>query len=218
MRLLALTLLILAAPAPAASAQLLDPADNEELAQSLAEATDAQGVCYGWEVAIFDASAADSRDAGSSLGPGEPLPVGDPRCPKYVVLKGGITYTAETSESEDAAVYHIESNLQRPPTVDELRDLGHGPGRLLDSDDDEALTNAVGALPLLVADHGEAKPVGFEPGNLPPEQAGEPTGSTGSDFLRENWAPFVLCLLLVLGGGAWFVRTLLTLRTSNWRP
>ena len=199
-------LAVLALGAPPAGAQLLERADREELAQSLAEATEEQGVCYGWQVTIYD-QGSQSQDVGSSLGPNAPLTLDDPQrpCPRFVTLVGDITYTSETSESEDSAVYDIESNLDKPPTVAELRELGHGPGRLLDADDDEALVNAVGALPLLVADHGEAKPVTFAPGDLPPEQAGKATGDPGSDFLRENWSPLVLCVLLILGGGLWFV-------------
>jgi hypothetical protein len=201
--------LLLALGAPAASAQLLAPADAEELAQSLAEATAEQGVCYGWAVRIDDENGSLALDAGSSLGPLRPLDRADATCRKYVELTGLVDYTSETSESEDSASYSIESNLANPPTTRELRDLGHGPDRLLEEDDDEALANAVGALPLLVADHGEAPAVGFEAGSdLPPEQQGAPTGDPGSDALREHGALFALSLLALLGGIAWLVLAL----------
>ena len=197
------------ATAPPANAQILSPDDAAELAQSLAEATEEQGICYGWAVTIDDENGIATIDAGSSQAPRARLDKAAPECRRYVELTGFVDYTSETSEAEDSSRYEIESNLSRPPTVDELRDLGHGPGRLLDSDDDEALTNAVGALPLLVADHGEAQPVGFEPGNLPPEQQGAPTGSPGSDLLRERGALIALCVLLLIGGGAWLVLSFL---------
>lgn len=218
MRRAVLVLAVLAsALAPAsAPAELLDDADRGELAQSLAEATEAQGVCYGWRVTIDDENGITTEDAGSSLGPGQPLAAASAQCPKFVLLRGSVNYTSETSESEDSAFYFVESNLGKPPTVDELKALGHGADRLLGEEDDEALFNAVGALPLLVADHGEAKPVGFEPGsNLPPAQAGKPTGNQGNDFLRENWAPLIICLLLVFGGGIWFVNALRAGRTPT---
>ena len=210
MRLALVAALVLLVAAPAhAQRSILEPADAEELAQSLAEATDEQGVCYGWRVSVDDESGNVFVENGSSFGPGGSL---DPnRCEsgRYVELVGNIDYTSETSEAEDSASYSIQSNLDRPPTVGELRDLGHGPGRLLDEDDDEALTNAVGALPALVADHGEAKPVPFETSTLPNEQRGEPTGGGGSDFLREHGALFFLCLIALLGGIAWLVLALL---------
>lgn len=218
MRRLALSLAILAAlvAAPSASAQLLEEADAAELAQSLADAFEDQGVCYGWRVEVNDETASDFVDVGSSFGPGKALAEGPEPCTKSVVLVGRVFYTSETSEAEDSAFYAIESNLTKPPTVEELEDLGHGADGLLGEQDDEALFNAVGALPLLVADHGEAKPVGFEPGsNLPPEQAGKPTGNQGNDFLRENWAPLIICLLLVFGGAIWFVNALRAGRTPT---
>jgi hypothetical protein len=217
-RRLALSLAVLSVllASPSASAQLLEQADAAELAQSLADALEDQDVCYGWRVTIDDENGSVTEDVGSSLGPGEPVAEGSAQCPRFVLLRGIVDYTSELSEAEDSAYYAIESNLRRPPTVSELEDIGHGADRLLGEKDDEALFNAVGALPLLVADHGEAKPVGFEPGSdLPAEQAGKPTGNQGNDFLRENWAPLIFCLLLVFGGLIWFVNTLRAGRTPT---
>lgn len=218
MRALVLALIALAVAAPAAQAQLLAPADAEELAQSLAEAKEDQDVCYGWQVSIDDENGTVTEDAGSSLRPGSAVGLTGPDCPRYVLLLGRVDYTSELSEAEDSASWAIDSNLGKPPTVGELSDLGHEASGLLGDEDDEVLANAVGALPLLVADHGEAKPVGFEPGNLPPEQAGKATGSTGNDFLREHWAALGLCVLLVLGGLAWLFAALQAGRTTRPRP
>jgi hypothetical protein len=207
-RALTLALLVLAAGAPAAPAQLLTPEDNVELAQSLAEATAEQDVCYGWQIQIRDASGPDALDAGSSLGPGRPLDLTNPRCARSVELVGEVVWTSELSESEDSAYYEIRSTLEKPPTPGELDALGYGPERLLDEADDEALANIVGALPVIVADHGEARPVAFAPGDLPPDQAGKPTGDTGNDFLREHGSLFWLSLLLLVGGLTWLVMSL----------
>lgn len=208
MRALVLALLVLAVGAPAAAAQLLAREDNVELAQSLAEATAEQGVCYGWRIRIHDETGPDALDAGSSLGPGRPLDRTNPRCARSVELVGDVTWTGTFSEGDDFATYEIRSTLAKPPTVEELDALGYGRKRLLDDEDDEALANIVGALPVIVADHGEARPIQFAPGDLPPEKAGEPRGDTGNDFLREHGALFWLCLLLLVGGLVWLVMSL----------
>jgi hypothetical protein len=205
----------LAAPA---QAQLLAPEDAAELAQSLAEAKEEQGVCYGWRISIDDESGTVIEDAGSSLGPGDVTALAGAECPKFVLLNGVVDYTSELSEAEDSASWSITSNLNKPPTTGELRDLGHTAEGLLGDEDDEVLANAVGALPLLVADHGEAKPVGFAPGDLPREQAGEPTGNPGSDLLRESWALLLICVLMLVGGLVWLVSVLRRPSTPTTDP
>ena len=51
----ALALAMLVVPvAPAGAAPILDDGDATELANALAEATEEQGVCYGWEVVVQD--------------------------------------------------------------------------------------------------------------------------------------------------------------------
>ena len=214
----ALAVVAVALPAAPAQAQILAPEDAAELAQSLAEAKEDQDVCYGWRAVIDDENGSVAEDAGSSLGPGDATGLTGPECPKYVFLSAIVDYTSELSEAEDSASWSIESNLGRPPTVGELAGLGFRADDLLGEEDDEVLANAVGALPLLVADHGEAKAVGFAPGDLPPEQAGRPTGSPGSDFLRERWAPLLLCVFLLLGGLVWLVAALRAPRFPTTGP
>ena len=197
-----LAALALAALLPAAaSAAVLEQADATELAQSLAEATEAQDVCYGWRVAVRDPSGAeDGLDVGSSLGPGRDVEPARPECRRYAVLVADVIYTSEFEEAEDSASWSIDANLGKPPTVRELDALGYSADDLLGDDNDLAIINATGALPQLVADHGEAPPVPFETSARPPGVSGEATGSPGSDFLRQNGPLVALCAILVLAG------------------
>jgi len=193
--------LAFAAPARAA---VLEPADAAELATTLAEATQRQQVCYGWKVIVSDPTGVEDGDeTGSNFGPGQPV---DPaRCPKYVILTAGVSYVSEYSDSEDSAVWSIESNLDNPPTTQDLAALGYTESGLLGEDNDLAILNAAGALPALVADRGAAPPVPFETERRAAGVGGEPTNTPGSDFLRENGTLLALCALLVVGGLAWLV-------------
>ena len=195
---------LLAQAHPAAALPILLQEDADELAQTLAEATEEQDVCYGWQVQVTDYSgSATGLDQGSSLGPGRPV---GPPCTRSVVLVADIVYTSELSESEDSVSWAIEaSGIERPPTLRELGDLGYVADDLLGDNDDATLVNAVGALPGIVADHGEAKPVPFESERQAPDAAGRPTNTPGSDFLRENGAALGLFAVLFLAGALWFV-------------
>lgn len=197
---------LLALPAFALAVPILEPADAEDLAQTLAEATEEQDVCYGWEVDVRDDSGEGPSgvEGGSSFGAGQPLDRA--RCPRYVVLQGAVTYTSEASESEDSAEIAIDSNLANPPTVADLGTLGFDANGLLsDTEDDVNLLNLVEVLPLLVAEHGQAPFVAFEPRREPLPAEDVPTASPGNDWLRTFWwvpvigALGVLALLLVLG-------------------
>ncbi len=196
-------LLVLGAVFPfAASAQtpLLTPQDAADLTESLADAQAEQGVCYGYVVTINGAV----TDQGSSTGgAGRALDPG--RCGKgFAALEAALTYTCETCDGEDSALVNIASSFPDPPTIEDLEGFGLKSGDLLGEQDDTTLFNMVGALPLLVADRGLAKPVGFEA----PEQVAatdRPTGSPGSDFLRNAWPLLALSAFLVLMGPAYWV-------------
>lgn len=191
-------LLALPAPAPAG---LLEPVDATELAQALADAQSEQDVCYGWTVANNFGS---TPDVGSSTaGPDQPLdPAG---CPKYVILTGSIDYACDTCDFEDSAEISIQSNLASPPTVEDLERLGWDEGDLLGDQDDIALFSMVSALPLLVAEHGEAPFVRPEKApNVPATDIA--TDSPGSDFLRDAWAGLLVFLFILLLAVTLFVR------------
>lgn len=200
---------------PASATPVLDQPDAAELAQALAEATDAQDVCYGWTVSLSDDSGGPSGDdIGSSRGPDVALDrVG---CERWVLLEGAIRYTAETSEFEDDSAVRITSNLSPAPTEADLRELGVT-GSLTDEDNDVVLTNMVEALPLVVAGNGQAPYVEFETAQAPTAQ-GEPTGTPGSDVLRQWWPLVALCVLAMLAGVVMLASRLLIAVGSRRQP
>ena len=182
---------------PAAATPVLDQADAAELAQALAEATETQDVCYGWNVDLRDDSGGPSgQDSGSNAGPDVPLDRAG--CERWVLLEGAIRYTAETSEFADDSAVRISSNLSPAPTEGDLRELGVT-GSLTDEDNDVVLMNMVEALPLVVAGNGQAPYVEFETAQAPAAE-GEPTDSPGSDVLRQWWPLIVLCVLALIVG------------------
>ena len=195
----ALLALGLLAPVPAAVGALLPPADEAELAQTLAEAHTEQDVCYGWVVHINGLQS----DLGSSLGPGVPLGTAVARCERRVNLEATLTYTCDVCEGEDSADLAIESNLRDPPTVKDLEDLGYSASDLVGNKDDVTLIDMVGALPLLTAQRGNAPFIEYEAATSVPARDG-PTDTPGSDLLRDRWFALVLFGGLLVFGPAWF--------------
>ncbi|MDQ3721464.1 MAG: LPXTG cell wall anchor domain-containing protein [Actinomycetota bacterium] len=193
----------MAAPAPA-PAGILTPDDAAELAQSLAEAQEEQGICYGWSV---DNNFSATHDVGSSTdGPGRPLtrqPLS--ACTKgFVELEGDIDYACDSCESEDSASVSIDSSLPNPPTVQDLEALGLKAGALTGDKDDTTLVNMVNALPLLAADRGNATYVAYEPAADVPA-TDHATDKPGSDLLRDSWIWLVLFGALILGGAGLYL-------------
>jgi len=205
--------------APLAQAlPVLAEADAVELAQSLADATEAQGVCYGWAVRVEDQSGGPSgEDVGSDKGPGVPVDVA--ACARYVELEAVINYTCETCESEDGASLGIDANFAGAPTEDDLDDLGFSDGSLIDDDNDTVLSNMVGALPLITASNGAAAPVpALDAAEAERPAAGDvPTGTPSTpDWLRDNWLALAFFALL-LGGGVWWLVRLRHAEASSAR-
>ena len=83
--------------------------------------------------------------------------------------------------------FAIDSNLPRPPTTDQLAELGYDEGSLLSEDDDQAVIDMAGVLPLLVAEAGLAPYVPFEAPTEPIPAADRPTDSPSSDWWRTYW-------------------------------
>jgi hypothetical protein len=188
--------LLLTGAAQAQQPGIMEPGDQAELAQSLADAQAEQGVCYGWDVELNGARV----DVGSSTGgPGTPLSTAE--CPKWAVLTAVIRWTCESCEEEDSAYFEVDSNLDDPPTRQDVLDLGYSDADLVGDEDDTTLFEMTGALPLLAAQRGNADPVPFEtPGEV--AAADRPEGSPGSDFLRTKWPQLLLCVgLIALGPG-----------------
>ena len=204
------TLLLLLAAAPAARATpLLDEGDAVELAQQLAEATEVQGVCYGWSVSVDDQSGGPSGvDAGSNLGPDVPLTAETPNCERQVVLVGQVIYTCESCEGEDASAADVQGTFPQAPTLADVEALGFDDKALKNDDGDTELVNMVGALPLLTSSAGAAEPVPIEQEGAPrPGPEDVPTGGPSTpDWVRDSAGALALCALLILGGLLWFLK------------
>jgi hypothetical protein len=138
-------------------------------------------------------------------------------CRRWVLLEGAIHYTSEASEFEDDAAVRVTSNLTPAPTTADLRELG-ATGSLTDEDNDVVLLNMVEALPLAVASNGQAPYVEFETAQTPVAGQGEPTGTPGSDVLRQWWPLMVLCVLAILAGVVMLVGRLLSLAGAHRGP
>ncbi|GAB1509910.1 hypothetical protein [Actinophytocola sp. KF-1] len=197
-------LLVLAAPATATADVIFDPADADDLAATLAEATAAQGVCYGWDVQVDDQVSGAAESVGSDRGAG--VPVDTSSCAKYVRLDVFITWTSESSESEDSASYDVVSSPGGPGRSD-LDGLELDMDGLTGDDPDVVIGNAVAALPLLAADKGMTEGIEAAPetGDAPADAA--LTDDPGSDWWRKNGGVLLWGLGLLLAGGvfAWWV-------------
>lgn len=200
-------LAVIAAPV-AQALPVLAEADAVELAQSLADATEAQGVCYGWVVSVIDGSGgASGDDVGSDRGAGQVVDRGS--CAKWVQLRGVIEYTCGSCESEDSSQIQLMSNFSGAPTEADLEDLGFSGGDLTKDDNDTVLSNMVGALPLITASNGAAEPVpALDAAEAERPAAGDvPTGTPSTpDWLRDNWLALAFFALLAGGGVWWLVR------------
>jgi len=196
--------LMVAAPAVASADVIFDPADADELAATLAEATDEQDVCYGWTVKVDDAVAGASQSVGSNFGAGKPVSSGS--CRAQVEFNAYITYTSESSESEDSASYDVVSS-PGGPNRDDLDALDLDLDSLTGEDPDVVVGKAVAALPLLAADKGMAKAIEAAPETADAPADAALTDDPGSDWWRENGGVFVWGIGLLLAGGvfAWWV-------------
>ncbi|MBX7160184.1 MAG: hypothetical protein K1X95_07820 [Acidimicrobiia bacterium] len=162
--------------------------DATDLAATLARATEVQGVCYGWEVNVDGATSASS--VGSNAGAGKS--VGE-NCPSKVVFVASITYTSESSESEDKAAITVEAPAGGP-TTDDLVRLGITPAALLGDGATDTVYNGTAVLPMLMAEKGLAPVVPPRTEGAVPADA-QVDESPGDDFVRTNGLP-----LLILGG------------------
>ncbi|MFI7678428.1 hypothetical protein [Actinophytocola sp. NPDC049390] len=209
-------LLVLAAPATASADVIFDPADADDLAATLAEATRAQGVCYGWDVQVNDQVSGDSESVGSDRGAG--IAVDESSCSEYVVLNVYITWTSESSESEDSASYDVVSSPGGPSRSD-LEELGLNMDGLTGDDVDVAIGLAVAALPLLAADTGMADGIEAAPqsGDAPADAS--LTDDPSSDWWRNNGGTLLWGLGLLLAGGlfAWWVFRSRPRRAKSYR-
>lgn len=210
----ALALVLLAAPANAEN-PVLDAEGDADIAASLAEATAVQGVCYGYALQVDDQDTAiySGTFGASSLGAGTRASSTDPACSGGVVeLVAALTYTSSYSEAEDFAQWRLSSTLPQI-TIDDVEGLGFDAGDLTnDGSSERTLLNAVLALPRLAAEQAGKDPVVLQPNTEALPADARPTGTPGSDWLRENGVLLGLSVLLVLGG----VALLLTSRRPTY--
>jgi hypothetical protein len=192
-------LLLLAAPTAASADVIFDPADADDLAATLAEAA-AQDVCYGWDVDVDDAYT-PKESVGSDRGAG--IPVDTTSCSKYVILDVDITWTSESSESEDSASYDVVSSAGGPSKSD-LDGLDLDFDGLTGEDPDVVIGNAVSALPLLAADKGMGKAIEAAPASGEAPADASLTDDPGSDWFRNNGGTMLWGLGLLLAGGVFF--------------
>jgi hypothetical protein len=209
----AAALAVVLAPGTATADVLFDPADADELAATLDEAYQAQGVCYSWNVTIDNVGSVEDS-VGSNFGAGRTVSDAptDTSCEASVEFSANITWTSESSESEDSGSYSVfTTGGDRPNTADlDSLELISVDGLIGDNGDVEVY-KAVSALPLLAADAGLADPIEATP--APPDQAGadaQPTNSPGSDFWRNNGMMILWGSVILLAGGVfawWVIRT-----------
>lgn len=219
-RLLLLVLAVSAASAVPADAQfvgppgILEPADAAELSALLADATEVQGICYGWSVTIFNEDSAEQiNDVGSNLGPGQDAADDDEACPQHVTFTAEITYTSESGETEDYANFDILTNM--PEAVDhrDLSRAGISNGRLLGENEDLAIIDAASAMPLIMAERGLAKALPLELNAEPLPDGDKATGEPGSDWARKNGAMVAVGVILLIVAITW---ALLARFRPNW--
>lgn len=192
--------LALAAPGAASADVIFDPADADDLAASLAEASESQGVCYGWSIDV-DNEGIPEQSVGSNFGAGQSIQDGG-GCAKSVEFQASISWTPESSESEDSAGYQVIS-VPSGPTTDDLDDLELVNEDSLVSDNVDAdVYKAVAALPLLAADAGIADPIEASPAPESDAGDGQPTDSPGSDFWRQSGMQILWGSVILLAGGA----------------
>lgn len=194
---------LLGGAAPAGALPVLAEADATELAQALAEATEDQDVCYGWDVTVYDyGGSGDGSDQGSSLGVGKPADAvaNAAECARWVIFEATLVYTSASSESEDSASFSVRSNVVGAPTSADLRDNGVTEGALLGNDDDQTVANATLLLPALMAEKGLAAPISLEANTQALPAGDKATGTPGSDWLRK-YGPAVAFAALVFAGG-----------------
>jgi hypothetical protein len=205
-------LFLLVTPGLATADVIFDPADADELAAVLAEATDEQGVCYGWNVRVDNVGVPEDS-VGSNGGAGVPI---DSSCAKHVELTAQITYTSESSESEDSASFDVSSSPGGPTKAD-LDALDLDWDGLTGEDPDVVIGKAVTALPLLAADKGMAKPIAAAPETGAAPADAQLTDDPGSDWWRGRGGAVLWGVGLLLAGGlfAWWA---LKVNRARQRP
>ncbi|MEV0808900.1 hypothetical protein [Micromonospora sp. NPDC050200] len=174
-------------PAPAAQ-------ERTDTVPILQRAAASQGICYGWRLA----DGLDAVSVGSNLGDGVSVE-DNPACPRWVQVVADVTYTSESSESEDYAYVRVtgSDDLSRV----ELSSIESGLDRFGLTDDafvDDpgwAVIRAAVMLPLLAV---EAELAGPAPTPTAATASPSPLPAAGSDLWRDRWGYLLAAAGLLL--------------------
>jgi len=166
---------------------------RQETVTQLAKATQAQGICYGWQL---DGGGGTPLTRGSNLG--DNVAIDPQRCPRWVEVRATVNWVAESSEAEDTASVQVRTSpdLNVGPTIEgNLGRFGLDDQAFID-DPAWAIARAALALPLLTAESGAARPA-----PVPPVPAGAPPPGLpdgGNDLWRDRWVFLVVAVGLLL--------------------
>jgi hypothetical protein len=162
--------------------------DSRQLAKRLDEAYKHQGVCYGWRV--------NNNEIGSNLGVGRSAK-DDPACQKFAELVVDYTYNSTDEEFTDVT-YSIDTSAGISVRPSDLTAIGIGRDELLD-EPVVGVTDAIGALPMLVAEKGEA------PAVPAPQEQNTSRNDTLERTIEWRWVWIVLAIGLLGGGLVWLI-------------
>jgi hypothetical protein len=196
--------------------------ETGRLIERLDAASKAQGVCYGWEVdsgrmnlppvtPVYSSgfrpsphpeakpAQRDSRvENGSNLGPDTDPRLVPAQCPRWVVLRADYTYSFIDEEWVSVNL-EVDSNLPQRPSASDLTAVGITTSTLVGPYGAGGLSNAISALPMVVAQQGQAAVVPEPAPQQPP--AGDKAESPG----KGRYVGMALAILMIFGGVAWIV-------------
>lgn len=178
-----------------------------ETTASLARASAAQGICYGWRLSSEDQT---TVSRGSNLGPDAAVDSDPERCPRWIQVEAWVLYTAADSEVSDAAITRITMSGVTTPLTGDLDRFGLTTDAFIDAPD-RAICQAALVLPLLAAESGNAPPVPTAPPTTAPTTTPAALPDAGSDFWRDRWAhvlggSFLLLVAALVIAIGWFER------------
>lgn len=187
---------------PAPSAEM-----RAQTAAILAQASAAQGICYGWHLI----SEGRTVSHGSSLGPDTAVDSDPDRCPRWMQVEARVVYTSPSSEISDWATSRIITSGLTTPAPIRLEEFGFTDSVFID-EPDRAICQAALVLPLLVVENGDAQPVPTPSAtDTPPAAVPAALPDAGSDFWRDRWAhvlgaAFLLLVAALVVTIGWFER------------
>lgn len=145
-------------------------------AAALARATQAQHLCYGWQLDSFERGQWLPLSLGSNAGAGVSVRKA-PGCERWLVIAAQVS----AGTRRDKVVLRLVDSHDESSSVRlRIGSIGMTEKTFL-ADTGAAVLRAAGALPLIAAEKGLAQPVSAQPG---PAGAPRPLPAVGSDFLR----------------------------------